>query len=123
MVYDDRESSLQGADYSHLATVYVNQSDPLVKAYMTWKVNRSDADPGVLQKTVTVTNSAGVGQIVDDGSTDGVALVRFDITAAQSAALSPQDYQWDIKIKTAGTALAYAAGGIWHFWQNTTDSI
>jgi hypothetical protein len=121
--YSDRESSLQGADYSYVASVACNPADPLVKAYLTFKAEKTDADPGALQKTVTVNNSAGVGQIIDDGSTNGIAQIRFDITAAQSAALSPRDYWWDVKVKTAGTALAYGAGGIWHFHLNVTDSI
>jgi hypothetical protein len=121
--YDDRESSLQGADYLYEADVKVSAADPLIKAWLTFKANLSDADPGALQLIVTTTSSAA-GQVTQDGSTtDGQAVVQFLITAAQSAALSPRDYWFDVKVKTAGTALAYGAGGIWHFWQNNTDAI
>ena len=122
MPYEDREYSIQGADYEYEAIVSVNIGDPLAKAWLTFKQDMSDADPGVLQKVVTTTNSAGVGQITDGGSITGIATIRFDLTAAESAALSPRDYYFDVKVKTAGTSLAYGAGGLWHFYQNVTDA-
>lgn len=121
-MYDDRESSIQGADYTYVATVSVSSADPLTKAYLTFKASPNDADPGALQKTVTTVNSVGVGQITNDGSTNGLATVLFTISAGDSAALTPRDYYWDVKVKTVSTALAYAAGGIWHFYQNVTDA-
>jgi hypothetical protein len=123
MPYDDRESSIQGADYTYEADVSVNPADPLTKAWLTFKNSPNDADPGALQKIVTTAASAGVGQITDNGATTGIATVLFTLTAADSAALTPRDFYFDVKVKTASTALAYGAGGIWHLWQNVTDSI
>ena len=123
MPYDDRESSIQGADYTYEADVSVSKTDPLTKAWVTYKNSLSDADPGALQKIVTTANLPGVGQITDNGATTGIAKVLFTLTAADSSALKPQDYYFDVKAKTASTALAYGAGGIWHFWQNVTTSI
>lgn len=121
-MYDDREQSLQGADYTYIATVACSAADPLVKAWLTFKTDLSVADPGSLQKSVTASNVAGTGQITDTGSTDGIATIRFDLTATDTAGLSPRDYVFDVKVKTNSTAKAYAAGGIWHFWQNVTTT-
>lgn len=122
-MYDDRESSLQGADYTYTATVKCSAADPLVKAWLTLKTDLSVADPGSLQKAVTTSNVAGTGQITADGSaTSGLATIRFDLTATDTAGLSPRDYVFDVKVKTNSTAKAYAAGGIWHFFQNVTTT-
>lgn len=122
-MYDNYEESIQGADYEHDATIRCSAADPLVKAWLTLKVLRGDADPGALQKAVTTTPSAGVGNIVNDGSlTSGVALVHFFLTAADTTGLKTIDYQFDVKAKTASGAFVYGAAGIWHFWQNITTS-
>lgn len=123
MPYDDRESSLQGAFVSYTAYVAVNVGDGLVKAALTYKANLADADPGALQKIVTTSNVAGTGQITDDGSTDGQAVIRFDITGTNSLAMSTRDYWFDVACKTASGAPAFGAGGIWHFYQPTTMTV
>lgn len=119
-MYDDRESSIQGASYTYVASVKVTAADPLVKAWLTYKANLADADPGALQKIVTTANVPGTGQITDNGATNGIALIRFDIWAADTVGMAPRDYWFDVKVKTNGTALAYGAGGLWHFYQNVT---
>lgn len=123
MAYDDRESSLQGADYTYIATVSVSAADPLVKAWLTWKANLADADPGILQKAVTASNVAGTGQITDTGATNGLATIRFDIADTDTTALAARDMLFDVKVKTASGAIAYGAGGIWHLTQNVTTTI
>ena len=124
MAYDDRESAIQGADYTYWATVRCSAADPLVKAWLTFKTDLTAADPGTLQKVVTTSNAAGTGQIVNDGSTTGgIALIRFDLTAANMTAFSPRDYLFDVKVKTNSGAEAFGAQGLWHIWQaNTTSS-
>lgn len=83
----------------------VSLSDPIVKAWLTIKVNRSDADPGVLQKIITTTQQVGIGQIAQDGSTgngDGTGSLIFQLTKADTTALGTAiRYYWDIQVKTA----------------------
>jgi hypothetical protein len=87
------------------------------------KANLSDADPGALQKIVTTANVAGTGQIEVDGSTTGIAIIRFDLTGTDTAGLSPQSYWFDVRVKTNSTAPAYGAGGIWMIHQSTTTTV
>lgn len=121
-MYDDRESSLQGADYVYTATVRVSASDPLVLAILTWKASLGDADPGILQKKVTTSNVAGTGQITADGSVGGTATIRFDIADTDTTALATQTMIFDVKVKTASGAFAYGAGGYWSLRQNVTTA-
>lgn len=123
MSYDDREQVVQGADYTYTAAIACNAADPLVLAWYTVKANISDADPGALQKKVTTSNSAGTGQITADGSgTSGAASIRFDITHANTTALSPQPYLFDVKAETASGAMFYGAQGLLKVIQNVTTS-
>lgn len=122
MTYDDRESLIQGADYTYIASVRVSTADPVALAWYTIKVSASDADPGLLQKKVTTSNSAGTGQITADGSTTGTATIRFDITAANTTALPAQHLLFDVKVKTSSGALAYGAQGRLLVTRNVTTS-
>ena len=122
MTYDDRESVIQGADYTYTASVKVNAADPAVKAWYTLKANLTDADPGALQKAVTTSNSAGTGQITADGSVGGNCTIRFDITATNTTALSPRTYFFDVKVKTNSGAFAYGAQGVLAAVQNVTTT-
>lgn len=121
--YSARLTMSQGADYNYDADASVTAADPIVLAIITFKAALTDADPGVLQKKVTTTASAGVGQITADGSTTaGAAVARFDFTAAQTAALSPQWFYFDVKVKTASGAFFPAAKGIVTVEMQTTTS-
>lgn len=123
MSYDDRESSFQGAAYTYRAYVSVSKTDPLIKAAFTMKNALSDADPGALQKIVTTSNVAGTGEIEVDGSATGIATIRFDLTGTDTAGLSPQNFWFDVKVKTNSTAPAYGAGGIWTVRQAVTTTV
>jgi hypothetical protein len=122
VAYDDRESVIQGADYTYTASVKVSAADPAVKAWYTLKANLTDADPGALQKAVTTGNVAGTGQITADGSVGGNCTIRFDLTAANTTALTPRDYFFDVKVKTNSGAFAYGAQGIAKAIQNVTTT-
>lgn len=123
MTYDDREYGIQGAAYTYRASVAVSKTDPLIKAAYTLKGNLSDADPGALQKIVTTSNVAGTGQIEVDGSTTGIAVIRFDLTGTDTSGLSPRDFWFDVRVKTNSTAPAFGAGGIWHLYQAVTTTV
>ena len=43
----------------------------------------------IISKNVTGTDSAGVGQVEDDGATDLIGRIRFDMIPANSALLIP----------------------------------
>jgi hypothetical protein len=123
MAYDSRLRLTQGADESYFANANVSATDPLVLAIFTLKASLTDADPGVLQKKVTTSAVSGVGQITADGSTtSGAAVARFDFTAAQTAALSPQTYWFDVKVKTASGRVLPDAKGIVTVTMQTTTS-
>lgn len=123
MSYDDRLRLTQGADEAYRPLANVNAADPLVLAILTLKANIGDADPGALQKKVTTSNVAGTGQIEADGSTtSGAAVVRFDFTAAQTAALSPQTFTYDVKVKTASGAFFPISEGLVSVTMQTTTS-
>lgn len=83
----------------------VEVTDPIVLAWLTVKTRISDADPGVLQKSITATAVAGVGQIALDGSEDsgnGTASLVFQFTGAQTTSLGTLiRYFFDIQVKTA----------------------
>lgn len=121
--YPDRLRLTQGADETYSAKANVSAADPIVLAILTLKANLSDADPGALQKKITTTPSAGVGQITADGSTTaGAAVAAFTFTAAQTAALSPQSFWYDVKLVTASGAKFPASKGIVNVEMQTTTS-
>ena len=88
----------------------------LAKAYFTVKVNATDADPGVLQISITPTLSSA-GQITDIGAGSGSLPVGsgslfFTLTKAQTLALGPgKAYAFDILlIFNNGTDATYEIG-------------
>lgn len=121
-MYDDRESSVQGGSYTYRKSIPVTASDPLTKAWMTFKASRSDPDPGILQKTITTADIPGTGRIENNGAATGIAVVRFDLWSSDTTGMSPRDYWFDVKVMTVGTSLSYPFSGIWNFWQNVTTA-
>lgn len=69
-------------------------------AWFMVKRKFSDSDANALiSKTITNSNTANVGWIEDTG-TDGDGLIRFYLTQAETALLTPfSEYQYSIKIK------------------------
>lgn len=65
-------------------------------------VKRKFTDPdikAIISKTITASNTTDVGWIEDVG-TDGDGLLRFYLTRAETAILTPlSEYQYSIKIK------------------------
>jgi hypothetical protein len=120
--YDDRIRLTQGADESYFSNANCSAADPLVLAILTLKKDINDADPGVIQKKPTSSFVSGVGQITDTGTTDGTAVIRFDFTAAQLAALAPMQYVFDVKLKTTAGLFFPGAQGRCDLIQQTTTS-
>lgn len=96
-------------------TTGVDTADPIVKAWLTFKTAKSVADPGSLQKVISVSAVQGVGQITEDGSElqgSGTASLVFQCTAAETAALGTAiRYVGDIQVKTA-SGKVYTSGEI-----------
>jgi hypothetical protein len=104
----------------------VTTSDPLVKAWLTIKVNRTDADPGVVQKIITTTSVPGTGHIAQDGSInngDGTASLRFELTAVNTALLGALvRYHFDIQVKTAAGKISTPDMGRLQLTPGVTDA-
>jgi len=104
----------------------VTPSDPLVQAWLTVKTSRAVADPGSLQKVLTITAVPGVGQITQDGSpTDGngTASLLFQLTAADTTSLGTSvRYVYDIQVKTAGAKLYTTEQGRLQFSPGVTGA-
>lgn len=77
----------------------------VTKAWLTVKANEGDADPGLVQKAITTTNQAGVGQIEDDGTGDVDIVLRFDLTPTNTLAISTTGRFYDIQVLTDGGAI------------------
>lgn len=62
----------------------------------------------IFEKHITPTLVAGEGQIEDTGAGDGIAIIRFEITAANSLLCdggtdtSPAEHPYGIQVKTSG---------------------
>jgi len=73
----------------------------VVEAWMTMKAHVSDPDPGIFQKTISIADQPGVGQIENDGTGDVDVVLRFDLVPADTIAVGLAKRHWDIQIKTA----------------------
>lgn len=88
------------------------------KAWLTIKVNETDADPGVVQKAITSTLVAGQGQItaIGDGTGGepvGTGALFFIITSADSTLLGAgKKYVFDVKLKFSDGSFATTERGV-----------
>ena len=89
----------------------VDTADPLVEAWLTVKAARGDSDPGVVQKIITTTDVPGTGHIEDDGSTDGNAVVRFDLSSTDTTDIYNSGVFYDIQVRTNGSGVKTLALG------------
>lgn len=81
----------------------------LADAWLTFKVNKTDADPGLLQLRID-TGLTAQGQIVDTGAVDGVGRIRFFLTPAQTILLAAAVY-YDIQVAlNSGGTYTYEMG-------------
>lgn len=90
---------VRGDQFPIYRRVILSQGAVIAKAWLTVKVNKTDADPGVFQKEITSVSSAD-GVIERDGS-DGklVGILRFDISSTNTLALTADAYYYyDIKL-------------------------
>jgi len=82
----------------------------IATAWLTLKTHAGQSDANApLQKVITTDDVAGTGQIEEAGgpSTDGE--LRFDLTAADTAALGTKSYLYDVQVRLATTDKIYTA--------------
>jgi hypothetical protein len=84
------------------------------EAWLTFKLNESDPDPGILQLHITEISSAQ-GHIVDPGG-DGVGLLRFTPTAVQTALLTTPGLHYDIALALADGSNYTVERGRFFLW-------
>jgi hypothetical protein len=99
----------------------VDGADVLAKAWLTVKADLGDADPGVVQKTVTGTYSPGNGQIVDTG-VDGTGEVYFELSTSDTVAIEGTGVYYDIQVKTVGGSIYTFEVGTVNFRADVTVS-
>jgi len=89
----------------------------IAQAWMTIKELESDADPGLLQKDITVADVSGTGQIEEDGGAqagDADPILRFDLTDADTRIIGNNHRWYDIQVKTdTGSIYTGEKGEIW----------
>jgi len=96
----------------------------MVKAWLTIKVAREDADPGVVQKVITTVAVIGVGQITDDGAGDQVGQLTFILTAADTGTTLTVNkaYFFDEQIKFDDGSIATLKAGKISFEPGVTSA-
>jgi cytoskeletal protein RodZ len=100
----------------------VPATQTLALAWMTFKTNVTDADPGLLQKAITTASVAGTGQITDTGAS-GTGVVFFQLTAANTLTLpSGVNVHYDIKVKTSAGKIYTAEQGIFNLAPRITTA-
>lgn len=86
----------------------------LIKAWWTVKLNLTDADPGIIQKAITTTPVAGVGQITDDGTTDREGDLSFEWVPADTNLFTADIAYWfDVQVQYSNLKVRTFARGRW----------
>lgn len=101
------QQHVRGNDLDVIRTVsVVPTGQSLTDAWM--RVNAPTGGTQLFEKAITPTLVAGQGQIEDTGSGDGVAVIRFEITATNSLLTTggtvavPGIHPYGIQVKTSG---------------------
>lgn len=85
----------------------------LTKAWLTFKTALADADPGLLQKVITINAGLGVGQITDAGAS-GTGALLFQLTGANTLALPVLvDVRYGVKVLTSAGKIYTVEQGIY----------
>jgi hypothetical protein len=124
----DGEQYFAGNDISIERDVEeITVSDPLVKAWMSFKFTPSADDPGVLQKVITPNLVVGVGQITQDGSEqdgNGTASLFFRVTKIDGLTiLGTTLHYYDIQVKTQSGDIFTAEDGMIQLRDRVTDAV
>lgn len=99
--FDRGKGVVRGDDFSARRWVPgIPASRTVDEAWLTVKSSKSHADAAaIFQKLITTSPNVGVGQIENQGA-KGTALLRFDISAANTGALTAGAlYYFDIQVR------------------------
>ena len=94
----------------------------ITQAWCTAKAAFTDADPGLVQKSITTTAVPGTGQIENDGTGDVNPVLRFDLLAADTAAIGTTKRFFDVQVKTNAGLLYTPELGETSFRDDVTDA-
>jgi predicted RecA/RadA family phage recombinase len=87
------------------------------------KATLADPDPGVVNKTVTATPSAG-GQIIDSGAVNGIAVVLFNLIKTETDDFTAgQKYFWDVEVFDGSNNANTPRGGTIEFTQRVRTAV
>ncbi len=91
----------------------VPAGDTLASAWLTVKLNKTDADPGIFQRAITSALTAA-GQITDTGAGDTQGAVEFYLLPANTSLLTEGvGYHYDIQVRTtAGKTYTVEVGRV-----------
>lgn len=105
-------SVVAGDDLDIIETVLqIPAGQTLVMAWLTFKADPSVADPGLLQKVITLLATVGQGQITDDGA-DGTGMLLFQLSGTNTLALPVgKKTPYEIKVKTSAGKIYTAEQG------------
>ncbi len=82
----------------------ISTSDLLFQAWLTVRDSGDDtAITAILTKGPVTTVGNADGQITDDGATDGIGMVRFDLTPADTRLIGMNGYFHDIQVRKVAT--------------------
>jgi len=110
--FDNNEGFVRGDAFARVFFVNRLRGLTVSEAWLTVKAATSDADgAATFQKIITTSNVAGTGQIENAGST-GTAKLRFDITTANSEALTAGTvYYYDVQVKLSNNDIVTLVKG------------
>lgn len=110
--FDDGVGLVRGDNFPKRYYVTGIKGVTVTSGRLTVKTALSDADPGVFQKAITSSNVAGTGQIEDTGA-NGIATLRFDITTANTEALTADtDYFYDVQVVLSDSQVLTLVKGV-----------
>jgi len=97
------QNIVQGDDITITRTIDTLPAS-ITKCWFTVKPAKSSVNDttAIFQKVITTASVPGVGAITDDGTTDGVAAVRFELVNADTVLLENETaYYYDIQVLTS----------------------
>lgn len=100
------------------------EGSALALAWFTLKTYPAqDQEDAALQKRITVDNVPGVGRIEAAGGGGDDGVLRFDLTAAETAALKDRSYVYDIQVKLADETVYTLEVGTFQLTADVTQTI
>lgn len=104
---------VRGDAFSVYRRIRLRPGTIISTAYLTVKFNKTDPDPGVFKKTISI--SSGVDGLIENDGSDGrgVGILRFNITADNTNALTADMYYYyDIRIATTSGTIETLEQGV-----------